>query len=449
MVKNAKKLVTIGPRAITKRPIFAIMVAAGISGLFSQSIQAQSVSLHSTNISTQTEKSNVHWLKMPTTPFLDVGQTANGSVDPQKMFAAWNAAGLSEDDAIQVIGHITSITPVIMGVEDAALEQQFIDEAQEMVDQLKSKFPDAHEKLQDQRVFTSVQWPSATAAWSGSKMDAPSKLVSTVVDMSAAKLTMELSVKSTGFHAVRIPWSNWESPQHIDLLAQGLEHANREISQATGLSGQVLGLSGRVEMLLGKITSVRFDGAEGHVLAASNGRLQLSSQWNRMAHEWFHAFDYVVGRLSSSNMKDTMSDQVHRHEKNMTEETTHSWSSTLTALEHLSPNWTRNRQQAFEKTNMAYWIDPSEGMAFAFSAYANRNYKLNVLADDDMDAMMSTEPFRSPSVSESFAQRPMWEQLFVQMKSLNITTGQPPDLLKSRSQTLSSDIHSRRSMTLR
>lgn len=426
---------TVGNRPTSQRVSWKGLLAAGL--LASVSVSA---SAHDTSPSFpsgpayetfQPHAPDAHWIEMPSSPFLEVGRKNDGSIDIYLLLSKWQQAGLTPEEASLAIEHLNLMTPVLMGVQDQDLEKQLLDEAKMASEGLKSKFPQAFNNcerlLQQQPSKNNISWntdqiKSLKEQWNMTRVEAPSASFVPKVSFDQSKQLLEGMVAETGLHALRIPLSNWTSPMYVARLSEGLKKANEELQMVTGLQGPVLGLGGRLELSLGKPTLKRLMGAEGQAIASRFGRLQLATGWNTFLHEWFHVVDYTASRVVLQNPDNqTLSDHAKHEALSHSKGVYHAWSQSIQDLESLTPRWQAARQKAYQESQQEDWIDPAEGMAYAFSAYANYNYNLTVLKDQKINEYAQNEPFRSPNQEESIRVKPLFEKLFAQIQILNLT----------------------------
>ena len=84
---------------------------------------------------------------LPSSPLLEAGRLANGSLDMRTMMAQWRDAGMAPEDAGAALAEIQSLLPVFVGKNDPLLEKQFQLQALEAVGRLNAGFSDVIERL--------------------------------------------------------------------------------------------------------------------------------------------------------------------------------------------------------------------------------------------------------------------------------------------------------------
>lgn len=148
-----------------------------------------------------------------------------------------------------------------------------------------------------------------------------------------------------------------------------------------------------------------------------DGRVQVISQWNTLAHEWLHGLDYVLGR-SLLGARGTLSDEAAGYDT--------AWGRAQVQLDQAGQQWqVRRTQAAAEQPGGAYWLDRSEAMSYAFSAWVSRSQASSALNEDTLGRSMREQPWRCPSVEKTQAQAHVFQALFRQLADLNLTTDTP------------------------
>lgn len=249
--------------------------------------------------------------------------------------------------------------------------------------------------------------------------------------MEEARRALAQAVQVTGLRSLSPSLEAWNSPRELVRTAQRLEAANSQLETITGWKGKVLGLDGRVELSLGRPWS--FNMLEGLVAADNAGRLQMSTTWHALGHEWFHGFEYVASRMVmgrssarplSENMQPLRSvavPHVHGAMKDL-----------LSATKEEMPTWKMNRERAARERD-EYWLRPTEVLAFGFGSYIEQIHQASALTNLDRSrSMRHNEPERGPSVWEVEALDTPFQALFDAASSLELAgtqiTVDPSDL---------------------
>lgn len=84
---------------------------------------------------------------LPSSPILEAGRQADGSLDVRLMLEQWRDAGMVPEDAERALLDIQPLLPVFMGKDHPLLEQQFQRQAMEAIGRLESWHPDVIERL--------------------------------------------------------------------------------------------------------------------------------------------------------------------------------------------------------------------------------------------------------------------------------------------------------------
>lgn len=367
--------------------------------------------------------SHAHWLVLPTSPFLTPGYQPDGRLSATQLVDAWRRAGMTPQQALELVPALAPLTPVVMGVRDGRLEARLVNEAQQACERLAARYPQAHARLArgihiPTEASLDRQWRPVVEAFQTLRADPSRAPLKEAVTMAQARQALVEATSAAGLRALRIPLGNWQSPAHLQNLAQGLVLANDDLQQATGWQGRVLGLGGRMELTLGRPALADDRGAEGVAFGARDGRVQVISQWNTMGHEWLHGLDYVLGR-QLIGARGTLSDAQDAG--------ANAWSQAQSDINTASPQWQALRTQAANAGGAAgaYWLDRSEAMAYAFSAWMTRTAAPTALREDTLGRSEREQPFRSPSREETRAQAPIFRDLFQALAGMDLTAAAP------------------------
>ena len=239
--------------------------------------------------------SQARWVALPVSPFLESGKSPDGSLDPERLWQAWQQAGLSMQDVPRILARLGPLMPVDMGVTDLSFERQLMGEAQAAADALAKDFPQAHAVL--------AQWQAGRESLVSSK-EGPgisSEILLPPLNPSVKAREWEASrqalleaVTESGLRAIHLTPEALLAPSQMQRLALQVTTANRELQQATGWHGPVLGLGGRLELTIHTTRlNVKAD-------SSKEGRLRLESQTGQINGAWIQALDYVVAEHAFS-----------------------------------------------------------------------------------------------------------------------------------------------------
>lgn len=375
-----------------------------------------------------------HWIQLGSSPFLEAGRRQDGSVSVDNMLKAWQKAGLPPWEVSSVWGHLEAMSPVVMGRVDPQLEGDLMADAANAARALQDKYPQVLARLQSGEDAPAIEDATVRKEWNSlwehlldtgpeaafymggdlpagwnEMPDAPSRL-----DMAGARAELEKTVQVTGVRSLRLPVAYWERPQTLYRAAMALQSANAELETITGWKGQVLGLNGRMELAIGEPAEDRR--ADGVTMGDNSGRLQVTTEWLPLAHEWFHAFDRTLGRdvlKASTGANLSESTQPLRVVADGQKPVFDAMRSARVQMFEVAPEWQLDREQMAEKTESLYWKEVSEGLAFAFGAYVQRQGgKILVDTPERFEATRILEPARIPTEEETKAQAPFFKALF-------------------------------------
>lgn len=107
------------------------------------------------------------WVQMPTSPFVQAGQTQTG-FSLEQALEQWRLAGMTAEQAQQAVPLFQSLRPVVLGRADALLEAELRMEAAQAARALATQFPDVAQRLQAgdpvaQPQAWSVEWTKVLA----------------------------------------------------------------------------------------------------------------------------------------------------------------------------------------------------------------------------------------------------------------------------------------------
>ena len=384
----------------------------------------------------------LQWVEV-TNPLVDVGRRADGSLDEDKMFQAWKAAGLSLEDSMLLIAALQDAPPVLMGRADPVFEQQMRDKQNQLVNAAKASFPKAFDRLEKQagRPFASrrtapwkkEEWLAIKEAWNAYRTEAAVVKIPTLASVEKARSMLEEAVTETGLRALKVSWSDWTTPSRLVWLSENLRQANQDLETVTGWNGPVLGLNGAVVVHMNR-PAPQYS-ANGLSETDDRGVITLTSEWRALGHEWLHAVDYYSGQvLPRSSLGTLLTEQVQKplrlyHDFSQAR----SWSRLMGALEKSSPDWFAHKEQAnafmpattssdSSSTVRAggYWMRPTETLAFAFQAQLSQNPDIKVIGTEvsRLTFDRQNQPYRYPSDEEIQRQKPHWEAFFAANQGL-------------------------------
>lgn len=392
----------------------------------------------------------VHWLEMPSSPFLEAARSEDGAYSMERALAAYSAAGLTPEQAVAVVHRLEALSPVVMGVEDKALEKRFIEEARHAASALSEEFP-AQEKFLVNMLASgkglksahfnyleNLDWVPVVSAWSDLGATETNLLseASEVegITMEGAKEALEDAVKITGLRALRAVPEQLASPASIQRLAVSLEEANHDLMDATGLEGQVLGLGGRLMLKMGRPPGQT--SAAGMAYATNQGDITLHAEWNNLAHEWLHGLEYLAVQRAYKHPR-MQGFEGQSSSGIVDKKVVDAFTGTYQRLVDLSPSWqaARSAHVGFLKESggahahaelpsgkrvqideTGYWSSSVEGLAFAFQAHVGNNDPV-VLGIRHA----GRETYRMPGADEVEAHSKVWPEFFAKIAHLRLT----------------------------
>ena len=468
------EVVCVGPRARWARPMLQTIWNLAVygtlgAGVFTAGMSLAEVSGVGPEIAARANPmevlaqhpQRVQWLQMPTTPFLEVARTDEGGYSINRLIGAYKAAGMNQAQAQQVALRLRDFSPVLMGARDDELARQLQHQALATAARLQRDYPVFHRRLslmvENNEVHISYRharwdhvdnWPQVRSqTWAAEGVMNTGTLEKDElvgVDFAHAKEMAELAVEETGVRALRVHPANW-SAEGLFELSRGLLDAEVDLKEATGLEGQVLGLGGRVVLMMGS-PPVR-EQAAGITKVAQSGAVFVNAEWSNLSHEWFHALDFVAAQnVLSAPAVNSLSEQTHPLRLTENRTVFHAWRQAIENIKITSPRWQQARENrvheeaqarealAENKTvqrgaitspdyDQAYWVSPTEGLAYAFQAFVSDADPLVLKGRTNVQ-----EDFRMPSPDEVEQQSHVWKALFAHVKSLGLTVPMPKPL---------------------
>ena len=352
---------------------------------------------------------------MPTSPFIEAGWDEFGEYSHKLLLQRWFAAGIPTKDFDKLLLMTRAIAPVLMGTRDELMEARFLQRAEEKNAEMEAKWPEAAKKLADPQWLqqhTYIELDDVTADTILDFEDAIIREVGIdavngnddyieIKDQAEAKRWVEQAVKETGLRSLRLsaPWTR--DPQVMGNVAYKLIQSNKQLQARTGWSGGVLGLGGRIDIDFAS-GGPYSDGVTTVPRKREPGKsdLNVTSTFEALPHEWFHALDFVVARETLyfshgeplSRELNNGGYRLHRHGEIM-----NTMEYAIKNMERLAPEWSKARTKKFKQTDNEYWQSDVEMLAFAFEGQIRK---------------MKTTSAGSPSMYEADLQSPMFDALF-------------------------------------
>jgi hypothetical protein len=342
---------------------------------------------------------------------------------------------------LDIVSRLRVFSPLVMGVQDPAFEKQAMQSAQEQAHRLSQDYPFAAQELSRVKSGTSsssVQDPAWHPVYEAAlkMVQAPSPPTALApapdnLSLAQSRQAIEEAVATAGLHSFRMPLGHVGTPEQGWRLAQSVKLANHELAVATQWTGQVLGLGGRVALDLGYPDQL--PGSSGvQWRDAKLGVVHVQAHWQTLSHEWFHALDSVASQYALARTSGThITRQMELLRIPGDARVLGAWKMTLEGLQAASPAWSSpahaqamgraHQTDQYPATMWAEYFDqPTERMAYAFSAFVNRTSPQVLLN-------VSTDPSRSlhPEGHELDKMSTHWPTLFSSMRHLPLTSIPP------------------------
>ncbi len=327
-----------------------------------------------------TPAAQIQWVESPENPFLEAACSFPDPCNGLVALARWKNAGLPAGEVPNVLMLTRGTLPGLLGRKDAVLQKEWETLAKDSVAALKASYPNVWAALRRNAsapmdrsqafllLHRAPEWSSLLTqpdllegfASLGSSEGEPPV---TWVD---ARQALEVAVQETGLRSVRLPIQAFFDPAEMMTSAHRLRQINAELQQATGWKGGVLGLNGTVELTLQKPSS---PGIAGEVSPDASGRLQMMTRWGAVAHEWFHAYDFVVQRtVFRRSMGHPLSDDHTRAWWSSESSVVDSMGRLVHRLKKDAPTWEQQRRERDALRETPYWTNNTEALAYAFEA---------------------------------------------------------------------------------
>lgn len=352
------------------------------------------------------------------------GLDAQGRFDADRLLHAWEQAGLDTGSAVRVMDLLDEAMPV-MAAGTMASKMEQAGRADEALTALEKDFPEFLDRLQNGASPQVSQ--EQRQAWENEReflledFRDGRGFATEEVSWEQATAALAASVKESGLRSLTVAWADWASPQALKDRADFITAANQELEEVTGWKGHALGLSGRVELTLSE--PLPQWGAGGITSRNEAGRLQVVTRQGALAHEWFHAVDFsLASQVMTHPNQAPLSDNLQWLRQARDTGSKQAWHTQSDALFEAAPQWQAHRQKAGEKNS--YWVDRSEGMAFAFAAQF-QDRPGSVLRDPALEVEAAMSPERAPGLREREKQTPIFQALFKGMHQHGLTTDTP------------------------
>lgn len=363
----------------------------------------------------------------PDNPFFRAGQMDTGHWSVVRMLEAWKQAGLTSEQAAEVLVFFHErLLPSVTDASVAEHQKQQWDKAQA---QLKKALPqawDALDNISPQDKVVPIDWAMSdgteeTMRWVellgeiGAMAPSMTDLQLEVLTLEQARDAVKEAVRTSGLKKLNVPLAVWSDPTRLTDMASGLMQANRDLETITGWKGGVLGLDGRVSLTLGTIDSALVDGIQ-----ADGGRLEMESDWGELSHEWLHALDFVMARQTLAHPRfGTLTDHRQGWLRHWNPSPpTRAWWAAVDHMEASGKAWVTRRGKAVQQRMLArrtdmkgYWTDPTELLAFAWEARTRRLPGLELLGEKSAPMENDHANLIAPKPTELAGMEPGWEPL--------------------------------------
>ena len=371
---------------------------------------------------------------VPENPFFRAGQMSNGQWSVVRMLEAWKQAGLTPDQAAEVL--VFFHERLLPTVTDASLVERRKAEWSTAQRALEQALPQAWKTLEDlspkDRVAP-IDWALSepgqeTLEWVqllgevGSLAPSMTDLPLDGLSLAEARDALKAAVQEAGLKQLNVPLAVWSDPTRLADMAAGIHQANRDLEAITGWSGGVLGLDGRLTLTLGTIDVALVDGRQ-----ADGQRLEMETDWRDLSHEWLHALDFTLARRVQQHPRfgtlTSHRDGWVRHWR--AGPAARSWWGAVEQMETAGQPWVSRRKKAVDEHVLArrtdmkgYWTDPTELMAFAWEARTRRLEGLVLLGEKAVPMDGEHASVISPKPMELMAMEPGWGPLLEEARQV-------------------------------
>ncbi len=352
------------------------------------------------------------------------GLDSHQGFSAERMLQQWKHAGLDTGSAAELMQLLDEALPVI-GSQPRAFMLKALQEASKAQEDISAIYPEQLERLKHGTAGSlteeqQTQW-SDEVQYLLEDFREGRRFDTTTVTWEQARAELGKAVSETGLRSLTLPLSDWESPRQLLERAQYLQAANKELQHVTGWEGQVLGLSGRLELTLSRPTLMpEAGGITGRDLA---GRIQMVTRQGAVAHEWFHLLDFVVANEALTHPDQyPMSENLQWFRSTKDAALQQTWKAHSDQLFEVTPIWQVWREKAAKHN--AYWMERSEGMAYAFAAQFESRPG-SVLRDPQLATEMLMSPQRAPEALEQAKQAPIFQSLFQELKPKQLSMEAP------------------------
>lgn len=182
------------------------------------------------------------------------------------------------------------------------------------------------------------------------------------------------SLDRSGLRSIQfnIPYTE-KKEYFINGIKEGVEKANFEIKKISKWEGGVLGLNGRVNLILLRPLVSR---NRGFAFISKNDELVIVSTWEALGHEWMHGVDFWLARLSYQNSNNLFLSKVsqqtllteHVSSQDFKGKEAEITSRLIDEISKGTPFWKmKKRELDIAYFRNEYMMSPSESVAFAFT----------------------------------------------------------------------------------
>lgn len=360
------------------------------------------------------------WIQTPATPFLDAGRDDFGDVSMHRLLLAWQKAGMSSSQAHRVLDIVSTMGPIVMGVNDPDLERTLREDQASRIQRLHQEFPALYSKLRIAHPLNKDILPpyELNEGWSTveqrliqMKSHAPGHQINEKEDRILAQSNLARAVGEGGIRVLRLGFID-EQTALIGGMAEAIGYQNEQMKTLTGWSGRVLGLEGRVAINLQTPDTAQ---NAGITTDDPQDYIQVVGDWWTLPHEWFHALDIVAARQAFEyGGRGTLTSNLRLFRKVRDPELVQSWQNAMNSIVDAEAHWKRRRWEQVIIDLDPYLLSPSEAMAFAFGEFAQqgrdgrRHYQQHLMASQGW----------VPNSIETRRQAVHWQALFVEIKPL-------------------------------
>ena len=404
-----------------------------------------------TNIPATVE--NISWVDLPQSPFFQAGYLEDGTFEPEMLFERWHSAGIDVEEFPELIELGRFSAPTIMGTDDPMTVERMKEEAVLANEMMMQNWPQAATLLSnkqwlDQHQYTEIDEQTRRQIddlilylhedMQMDEVSGPGNYID-VEGVEHAREIVEMAMRQTGLKSLTLSSPIARNPWHMGNAGNKLIEINDILRDKTGWDGAVLGLGGRVDWVLERPGEMR-EGTMNYLLKMEDGLspLKITSGFGAAPHEFWHAFELVMGRKALVSYtggtvlaqldgvkglyvwEGGIPEEVEEKSKVMRIRKHHDAVLTLIdGYEQISsstPEWMALRELADKKHDKdnGYFLWAEEIMASAFTAQI---YKWDVSSIGE------------PSMHEAKEHEPIFEAVFRAADSMELTKRPTPTLI--------------------